>query len=37
MMMEMLTIAAGFYLLYTGLFTWLFNRIEARLDVTATT
>lgn len=32
MMMEMLTIAAFFYLIYTGLFTWLFNSIEARLE-----
>ncbi|MGX9365571.1 amino acid ABC transporter permease [Desulfoplanes sp. PS50] len=33
MMMEMLSIAAFFYLFYTGLFTWLFHRIETRLDV----
>ncbi|MFO7816766.1 MAG: amino acid ABC transporter permease [Thermodesulfobacteriota bacterium] len=32
MMMEMLTIAAFFYLIYTGLFTWLFNAIESRLE-----
>jgi len=32
MMMEMLTIAAFFYLIYTGLFTWLFNSIEAKLE-----
>jgi polar amino acid transport system permease protein len=33
MMMEMLSIAAFFYLVYTGIFTWLFNRIETRLNV----
>jgi len=33
MMMEMLTIAAVFYLLYTSIFTWLFSRIEAKLAV----
>ena len=33
MMMEMLSIAAVFYLAYTGLFTWLFHSIERRLDV----
>ncbi|MBG0775184.1 MAG: amino acid ABC transporter permease [Desulfovibrionaceae bacterium] len=33
MMMEMLTIAACFYLFYTGVFTWLFHRIETRLNV----
>jgi polar amino acid transport system permease protein len=32
MMMEMLTIAAFFYLIYTGLFTWLFNSIETKLE-----
>ncbi|WP_028586730.1 amino acid ABC transporter permease [Desulfocurvus vexinensis] len=32
MMMEMLTIAALFYLLYTGLFTVLFRRVERRLE-----
>ncbi|WP_320172284.1 amino acid ABC transporter permease [Maridesulfovibrio sp.] len=32
MMMEMLTIAGGFYLLYTGVFTFLFHGIEKRLD-----
>lgn len=33
MMMEMLTLAAVFYLFYTALFSWLFHRLEARLDV----
>ena len=33
MMMEMLCIAAIFYLFYTALFSWLFHRLEARLDV----
>ncbi len=33
MMMEMLSIAAIFYLAYTALFTWLFHTIEQRLDV----
>ncbi len=33
--MTMLTIAAVFYLFYTSLFTWLFNKVEARLDVDA--
>jgi len=32
-MMEMLTLAAGFYLFYTSIFTWLFNRIEEKLAV----
>lgn len=32
-MMEMLTIAAVFYLFYTGLFTWLFSTIERRLSL----
>jgi polar amino acid transport system permease protein len=32
MMMEMLTIAALFYLFYTGLFTVLFRRVERRLE-----
>ncbi|MFP4168754.1 MAG: amino acid ABC transporter permease [Desulfonatronovibrionaceae bacterium] len=32
MMMEMLTIAAFFYLIYTGLFTWLFNTIESYME-----
>ena len=33
MMMEMLCIAAIFYLFYTALFSWLFHKLEARLDV----
>lgn len=33
LMMEMLTIAAVFYLLYTSIFTWLFSKIEARMAV----
>lgn len=33
MMMEMLTIAALFYLFYTGIFTLIFSRIERRLRV----
>ncbi|MFZ7101380.1 MAG: amino acid ABC transporter permease [Peptococcaceae bacterium] len=33
LMMEMLTIAAVFYLVYTSIFTWLFNVIEAKLAV----
>ncbi|KJS85680.1 MAG: ABC transporter permease [Peptococcaceae bacterium BICA1-8] len=33
MMMEMLTVAALFYLLYTSIFTWMFNKIEAKLAV----
>ncbi len=33
MMMEMLFIAAVFYLFYTALFSWLFRRLEQRLDV----
>lgn len=33
MMMEMLFIAAMFYLLYTAVFSWLFGALEARLDV----
>ncbi|WP_018123494.1 amino acid ABC transporter permease [Desulfovibrio oxyclinae] len=33
MMMEMLFIAALFYLLYTAIFSWLFSRMEAKLDV----
>lgn len=33
MMMEMLTIAAIFYLFYTALFSWLFHRLEVRMDV----
>ncbi|WP_415517994.1 MAG: amino acid ABC transporter permease [Desulfovibrio aminophilus] len=37
MMMEMLTVAAFFYLFYTGVFTWLFARVEARLAVSART
>lgn len=32
-MMEMLTIAAMFYLFYTSIFTWLFNKIETKLAV----
>lgn len=32
-MMEMLTIAALFYLFYTSIFTYLLNKIEVRLDV----
>lgn len=32
-MMEMLTIAALFYLIYTGVFTWLFSRVERRLSL----
>ncbi|MFZ5945263.1 MAG: amino acid ABC transporter permease [Bacillota bacterium] len=32
-MMEMLTIAAVFYLLYTSIFTWFFNYIETKLAV----
>ncbi len=32
-MMEMLTIAALFYLFYTGVFTWLFSRVERRLSL----
>ncbi|WP_147819052.1 amino acid ABC transporter permease [Salidesulfovibrio onnuriiensis] len=35
MMMEMLFIAALFYLIYTAMFSWLFHRIENRLDVSA--
>ncbi len=35
MMMEMLFIAAMFYLLYTAVFSWLFRALEARLDVSA--
>ncbi|MFP4072071.1 MAG: amino acid ABC transporter permease [Desulfovibrionales bacterium] len=31
LMMEMLTIAACFYLLYTGVFTWLLRQVERRL------
>ncbi|MBU1003494.1 MAG: amino acid ABC transporter permease [Proteobacteria bacterium] len=33
MMMEMLTIAALFYLFYTAIFSWFFHRLEVRLDV----
>ncbi|WP_461209448.1 amino acid ABC transporter permease [Desulfocurvus sp. DL9XJH121] len=33
LMMEMLCIAALFYLFYTALFSWLFSRLERRLDV----
>ncbi len=33
MMMEMLFIAALFYLFYTALFSWLFRHLEGRLDV----
>ena len=33
MMMEMLFIAALFYLFYTAIFSWLFMYIEARLNV----
>lgn len=33
LMMEMLFIAACFYLFYTALFMWLFGRVEANLDV----
>lgn len=33
MMMEMLFIAALFYLAYTAMFSWFFHRIEDRLDV----
>ncbi|KJS23272.1 MAG: ABC transporter permease [Clostridiaceae bacterium BRH_c20a] len=33
MMMEMLTVAALFYLLYTSIFTWMFNKIEEKLAV----
>ncbi len=32
-MMEMLTIAAIFYLFYTSIFTWLFHKIEEKLAV----
>ena len=32
LMMEMLSIAALFYLFYTALFSWLFRRLEARMD-----
>lgn len=32
MMMEMVTIAGGFYLMYTGAFTFIFHTIERRLD-----
>ncbi len=32
-MLEMLTIAALFYLFYTSIFTWLLNRLEYRLNV----
>ncbi|WP_320174658.1 amino acid ABC transporter permease [Maridesulfovibrio sp.] len=32
MMMEMLTIAGVFYLIYTGAFTFLFHTIERKLD-----
>jgi len=32
-MMEMLTIAAVFYLFYTSLFTWILSRIEKKLAV----
>ncbi|MDD3268700.1 MAG: amino acid ABC transporter permease [Syntrophomonadaceae bacterium] len=32
-MLEMLTIAAIFYLFYTSIFTWLVNRLEAWLNV----
>lgn len=32
-MMEMLTIAALFYLFYTGVFTWLFAMVERRLSL----
>lgn len=35
MMMEMLFIAAMFYLLYTAVFSWLFRALETRLDVSA--
>ncbi len=35
MMMEMLFIAAMFYLIYTAIFSWLFHCIEDRLDVSA--
>lgn len=35
MMMEMLFIAALFYLFYTALFNWLFHRLEAKLDVSS--
>ncbi|MEF2145428.1 MAG: amino acid ABC transporter permease [Desulfovibrionaceae bacterium] len=37
LMMEMLTVAACFYLLYTGIFTWMFHRLEVRLNVSART
>ena len=33
MMMEMLFIAAIFYLVYTGIFSWFFAYIESRLNV----
>jgi polar amino acid transport system permease protein len=33
LMMEMLTVAACFYLLYTGVFTWLLHRVERKLAV----
>lgn len=36
MMMEMLFIAALFYLCYTAVFSWLFTRLESRLDVSNT-
>lgn len=33
LMMEMLTIAAVFYLFYTSIFTWVFTKIEEKLAV----
>ncbi|BFR47514.1 amino acid ABC transporter permease [Nitratidesulfovibrio sp. HK-II] len=33
LMMEMLAVAAMFYLFYTALFSWLLGRLEARLGV----
>lgn len=35
LMMEMLAIAAMFYLMYTALFSWLFHYLERRMDVGA--
>lgn len=34
-MLEMLTIAAIFYLIYTSIFTWLVSLMERRLDIDA--